>query len=141
MRPLKTKIKRTAKNVFNLLLQNKSDCVKQFSGTGSHYIDLTARAFHTRKELEAGTAQSKPSSSQSRPLIKTEPRGQLRGERRPSNFLCATGVQVFGGPILDEAGKNIAETVTFELMSQIPDLELSPIRQELERTLAEPGWA
>jgi hypothetical protein len=141
MRPLKTKIKRTAKNVFNLLLQDERHCVKKFSGTGSHYIDLTARAFHTRKELEAGTAQSKPSFSQSQASVKAKPRGQLRGERWPSNFLCATGIQVFGGPILDEAGKNIAETVTFELMSQIPNLELSPIRQELERTLAEPGWA
>ena len=66
--------------------------------------------------------------SRSRALIETEPGGQLRGERRPSNFLCATGVQVFGGPILDEAGKNIAETVTLEIVSQIPDLELSPVR-------------
>jgi hypothetical protein len=120
--------------------KNEPRCVKRFSGTGSHYIDVTARAFHTRKELEAGTAQSKPSFSQSQASVKAKPRGQLRGERRPSNFLCATGVQVFGGPILDEAGKNIAETLALELMSQIPDLELSPIGQKLERAFAEPGW-
>jgi hypothetical protein len=54
-------------------------------------------------------------------------------KRRPSYFLCATGVQVFGGPILDEAGKNIAQTVALELVSQIPDLKLPPIRQELDR--------
>ena len=78
--------------------------------------------------------------SRSRALVKAKPRWQLRSERRPSNFLCATGVQVFGGPILDEGGKNIAQTLALELMSQIPDLELAPVRQELERTLAEPCW-
>lgn len=39
MRPLKTKIKSPAKNVFNLLLQNEPHCGKRFSGIGSHYID------------------------------------------------------------------------------------------------------
>jgi len=87
---------------------------------------LSKNRFSTSEALKAGGS-----------LIKTEPRRQLRGKRRPSNFLCATGVQVPGGPILDEAGKNIAQTVALELVSQIPDLKLPPIRQELKRALAE----
>jgi len=83
---------------------------------------LSKNRFSTSEALKAGGS-----------LIKTEPRRQLRGKRRPSNFLCATGVQVPGGPILDEAGKNIAQTVALELVSQIPDLKLSPVRQELDR--------
>ena len=73
--------------------------------------------------------------------VKAKPWRQLCGKRRPSNFLCATGVQVFSGPILDEGGKNIAQTLALELMSQIPDLELPPVGQELDGAFAEPGWA
>jgi hypothetical protein len=41
-------MKKTAKNVFNLLLQNEPHCGKGFSGIGSHYITGMAPTFQCR---------------------------------------------------------------------------------------------
>jgi hypothetical protein len=89
-------------------------------------------ALHNTKNCEAERRHSS---------VKAEPWRELRGKWRSPNFLCATRVQISGGSLFDKVGKNIAQTIALELMSQIPDLELSPVRQELERVLSEPGWA